>query len=286
MKQLIITADDFGLCTETNQAVIQACEKGVLTCASLMVSGRAAKEAVWMAKQNPALKVGLHLVLADGLSVLPAHEIPALVDTSKQFSRHIVLSGIRRFFSKEHKRQIAKECEAQIRSFLDTGLEMDHLNSHNHLHIHPAILDIVLPLARKYGIKAIRLPFQKRPPLRITPFVTAAAMSPWVRRLRIRLIQAGITFNRAIFGLHETGHMTEAAWMRIIPRIEDGLTEVYCHPAIRKTAALREAMPAYRNEDEFCALLSPRIREGLEDGRIIRTTFTEIGTRPASSLEN
>ena len=65
MKRLVVTADDFGLSLEVNEAVEQAHREGILTAASLMVSAPAAADAVARAKRLPSLRVGLHLVLVE-----------------------------------------------------------------------------------------------------------------------------------------------------------------------------------------------------------------------------
>jgi hopanoid biosynthesis associated protein HpnK len=277
MKRLIVTADDFGRCTEVNQAVIEAHRNGILTCASLMVGGEAADEAVKLARDHPSLKVGLHLTLVDGFSVLPQRQIPDLVDSGGRFSGRIVLSGIRYFFSRSLKAQMTMECEAQVRKIADTGLTIDHLNSHNHLHIHPGIREIILPLIRKYRIPAVRLPRPAGSGRNLKSTVMTAVMAPWVSGLQRRLIRDGISHNQEIFGLHETGAMVEAAWFGIIPRIRDGTTEVYCHPAVRRSTILRRQMPSYRNEEEFQALMNPAVREQLDRVNVIRTSFSALG---------
>ena len=208
-KKLIITADDFGLCPEVNEAVIGAHSKGILTCASLMISAKAAEEAVKLAKKTPTLKVGLHLVLVEGTSVLPKKEIPDLVDENQKFSNQIVASGFRYFFSEKLRKQIAKECEAQVKKFLASGLTIDHLNSHNHLHIHPTILDIVIRLAKQYEIPAIRVPWQGWRSLKPNQALMAVVMAPWVARTRAKLRKADIAFNDEVFGLFETGTLLE-----------------------------------------------------------------------------
>ncbi|HWI86985.1 MAG TPA: ChbG/HpnK family deacetylase, partial [Sphingomonas sp.] len=71
MKQLIVTADDFGVADAVNGAVEQAHRDGILTAASLMVSGAAAADAVTRARRLPKLGVGLHVVLVDGRPILP-----------------------------------------------------------------------------------------------------------------------------------------------------------------------------------------------------------------------
>ena len=68
MKQLIVNADDFGLSSGANRAIITAWQQGVLTSASLMVGGNGFEEAVALAKDNPGLQVGLHLTLVQGRS--------------------------------------------------------------------------------------------------------------------------------------------------------------------------------------------------------------------------
>lgn len=276
MKQLIITADDFGSSAEVNQAVIEAHRNGILTCASLMVGAEAADEAVRLVRKHPSLKVGIHLVLVDGFCVLPPKQIPDLVDAGGRFSGRIVLSGIRYFFSNSVKAQIAMECEAQIRKFIDTGLAFDHLNSHHHLHIHPGIRDIILPLIRKYRIPAVRLPRPARHPGSLEQAVMAGIMGPWILGLQRRLLRAGIPHNQEIFGLYESGAMEEASWLALIPRIRDGATEAYCHPAVHKSTAVREQMSSYRSVEEFEALLSPVVREQLDRWNVIRTSFAGL----------
>jgi predicted glycoside hydrolase/deacetylase ChbG (UPF0249 family) len=76
VKNLIITADDFGAAVEVNQAVELAHRDGILSAASLMVSGAAANDGVQRARTMPQLRVGLHLVLVDGKPVLPAGSVP------------------------------------------------------------------------------------------------------------------------------------------------------------------------------------------------------------------
>ncbi len=276
MKRVIVTADDFGVCPEVNRAVIQAHREGILTCASLMVGADAADEAVRLARENPTLKVGLHLVLVDGYSLLPKEEIPDLVDDAGRFAGEAVVSGMRYFFSRRVRRQIQRECEAQIQGFLATGLAMDHLNSHWHLHIHPAICDILLPLVKAYRIPAVRLPWQGLRTLTRRQCVTAAVMFPWVIRLRRKLEKNAVAYNRELFGLYETGAMNRQSWLRSIPKLRSGVTEFYCHPAVRETSFLRQAAPSYDHAGELEALVSPEVRAALAREGAVFTRFGDL----------
>src|SRR5207247_10485042 len=156
-RRLIINADDFGRSHSINQAVVRAHRDGILTTASLMVNGKAADEAVELARQNPRLGVGLHLSLVCGTSALPPGDIPALVNAGGNFSNHSVASGIRYFFRPELRPQLEREIEAQFERFRATGLPLDHVNGHLHFHLHPVVFGILMGRARDWGITRFRL---------------------------------------------------------------------------------------------------------------------------------
>jgi hopanoid biosynthesis associated protein HpnK len=244
-----------------------------------MVGAGAMEEAVSLAKAHPSLKVGLHLVLVDGASVLPKREIPDLVDDTGRFAGEAVASGMRYFFSKRVQRQIEREIEAQIEAFLATGLDMDHLNSHWHLHIHPSLCDILLPLVKRYRIPAVRLPWQGLRTLTRRQSVTAAVMYPWVMRLRRKLKRNAIAHNDELFGLYETGSMDRRSWLRLIPKIRPGVTEIYCHPAAGETSFLQQAAPSYHHVAERAALLSPDVKAALAGEKTWRICFADLQER-------
>src|ERR1700676_1854900 len=114
VKSLIVNGDDFGYSREVNAGIIRAHREGILTSASLMVAEPARDEAVALAKENPALDVGLHLVVCMGRSVLPASEIAPVVDELGRFSNKPVLSGLKYFFTPGIRTKLIAECRAQI----------------------------------------------------------------------------------------------------------------------------------------------------------------------------
>lgn len=274
MRRVIVTADDFGRSPEINRAIIEAHQNGILTCASLMVSGPAADEAVALAKANPTLKVGLHLVLVDGFAVLGRDAIPDLVDSNRRFAVSPASVGMRIFFSRSTAQQATNECEAQVQKFLSTGLHMDHLNSHHHFHIHPTISKIVVELAINYAIPAVRLPKQGLRKVTNKTAAMAAIMFPWVLVLKLRLQKAGIAHNREIFGLYETGAMTKENWLRLIPALKPGVTEIFCHPSVGNPAGGPAQLSGDRSFEEYKALLSKEIKELLAHENVILTGFS------------
>jgi hopanoid biosynthesis associated protein HpnK len=266
VKRLVVTADDFGLSADVNAAVRRAYRDGILTCASLMMGAPASDDAVATARAE-RIPVGLHLTLVDGRPVLPPERVPDLVDPRGAFRPGLGGPAVRLAWSARARRQARAESQAQLDAFLATGLALDHVNAHHHFHLHPTVLEIVVDLARRGGAP-VRVPLEPgAPPSRHA--LLAAAMVPWAVRARRRLRRAGIVTNDALFGLHDTGTMTEAAWLRTVPRITPGLTEVYCHPATCTPTASAGASPA----EELAALLSPVVRAALDRAGIRRTSF-------------
>ena len=272
MRRLVVTADDFGLSPAVNEAVRRAHRDGILTCASLMMGAPAAADAVAIAKAD-GLPVGLHLTLVDGRPVLPPERVPDLVDAQGAFRPGLGRLAVRLAVSTRARQQARAECEAQMEALLSTGLPLDHVNAHHHFHLHPSLLSIVVQLARRYRPVAVRVPWEAAvPPYRQA--LLGATMAPWALRARRRLRGAGIVTNDALFGLYDTGALTEAAWLPIVPKIAPGLTEIYCHPALRPSTSPDEAL-APSSGDDLAALLSPAVRAALDRAGIRLTSFAE-----------
>lgn len=283
-RRVVFTADDFGLDEAINEAVERAHRDGVLTSASLMVTAPAAADAIARAKRLPGLAVGLHLVLVQGKPALPPREIAALVGNGDAFLDSPAEAGLRYFFRPGARAALAAEIRAQFEAFRATGLPLDHVDGHTHLHIHPTIFSLLLAIGRDYGVKAMRVPYE-RPlasyraaghgaALRVA---TGAVLKPWATRMRARLSRADIASNDAIVGLYDTGAMTETLVLRHLANLRDEtVTEFYFHPATRRTDALARCMPDYRLVDEFDALTSARVREALRRLDIVPVAFRDL----------
>ncbi|PRY01136.1 hopanoid biosynthesis-associated protein HpnK [Paraburkholderia sp. BL25I1N1] len=249
-RALIVTADDFGLHARVNLAVERAHRDGVLSAASLMIGAPAASDAVARARALPRLRVGLHLVLADGDPLAPRAAIAALLDEHGRFGDNMVRDGVRFFFLPHVRKQLAREIRAQFDAFAQTGLTLDHVNTHKHFHLHPTVLGLILEIGREYGMKAMRLPFEANAPL---------WLRPWIARVKARLDRAGIAHNDYVVGIADSGRMDEAAWLAALADLPHGVGEIYCHPAVAGEQVLSDGMKMYRHEDELRALLSPKV---------------------------
>jgi hopanoid biosynthesis associated protein HpnK len=267
-RALIVTADDFGLHPRVNAGIERAHREGVLKAASLMVGAPAAQDAVARALALPSLRVGLHLVLADGPALLPAGQIRALVGPDGRFGDAMVRDGFRFFFLPAVRRALAREIRAQFEAFARTGLPLDHVNAHKHFHLHPTVLSLVLSIGRDFGLRAVRLPFEANAPW---------WLKPWIALMRGRLARAGIAHNDYVVGIEHTGGMDEAAMLDALARMPaDGVGEIYCHPAEAGEGPITASMRAYRHVDELDALLSPRVAEAIVNAGLVCGGFADV----------
>jgi hopanoid biosynthesis associated protein HpnK len=225
-----------------------------------MVGAPAAADAVARARRLPDLRVGLHLVLVDGFPTLPCAEISGLVRRDGRFDTNLGRAGIRFFTLPGVRRQLAIEIRAQFEAFRATGLLLDHVNAHKHMHLHPTVARAIMEIGRDYGMAAVRVPFEPVEPLRSAfpdEHHSAPLYRPWIEWLRRRLRRAGLFVNDSLFGLAWTGGMVEGRLLRLLPHLPRGVSEIYFHPATVRSAALSATMPGYCHKEELAALLSP-----------------------------
>ena len=262
MSYLIINADDFGFSDDVNTAIIQAHEEGILTSTSLMVTGDAAQNAIALAKNHPRLAVGLHLVLVCGKSVLPPAQIPHLVDSQGNFSDNPTQAGLNYQFNQATRAELRLEIAAQLEKFRDSGLNLSHVDGHLHLHVHPVILNILTEFAGEFQIKFIRLPSEEltknlkidRRNLLIK--IVWSIVFGQLRNYGESLLKAhNIKFADRVYGLLQTGNVSEEYLLSLIPQIEAELVEIYAHPTSVNTKINNSG------EIELKALLSERVRE-------------------------
>ena len=254
-RRLVVNADDFGRSHSINAAVDRAQREGILTTASLMVNEVATEEAVQLARANPGLGVGLHLTLVCGHSALTAAEIPGLLQGDESFSNNPVSAALRYFFNRDLRAELRAEIHAQFEKFRSTGLPLDHVNGHLHLHLHPTVFRILMENASAWNITHLRLTCE--------PFWLDARLAKghWFYRAshafihrvlsgcaRPRLVEKSIRHTPRVFGLLQNGRVDEAYVSKLLPALPEGDSELYSHPSLDQ----------FKNE--FDALISPRLK--------------------------
>lgn len=213
MTPLILTADDFGRSEAVNHAIAAWARAGVLTQTSLMVNEPAAEAAIRLAREEfPSVKIGLHLTLCDGLA-----------SDGSRLTATPAGAGMKYAFWPRARARLRKEIAAQFQRFVDLGLRPSYWDGHTHLHLHPVVMDIALPIAAKIGFRSTRLVREPGPP----------ALIPWIfqqlsKRATPKLKASGIGYVDAVFGLRNTGKMSAQDFEQAIAY--QGTREIYFHP--------------------------------------------------------
>ena len=159
MKQLIVNADDFGLHPLINAGIIKGHQEGFITSTSLMPSAPCWQEAVRLAKENPRLGIGVHLTLVGGVpSVLPKEKVSSLLDDDGLFLPDSVAFAKRYYSGAVKRSELEAELRAQLERALSCGVNITHIDSHQHTHVLPGINSLVLKLSNEYNIIRVRIP--------------------------------------------------------------------------------------------------------------------------------
>jgi hopanoid biosynthesis associated protein HpnK len=281
--RVIFSADDFGMSLPVNEAVERAHTYGVLTTTSLMVAGDAAADALVRARRLPNLHVGLHLALVhERPSAAPA-DIPLLVDAGGRFPVDLAAAGVRWFFLPGIRAQLEREIRAQFAAFAATGLRLDHVNAHAHMHFHPTVYGIVLRVARDYGSPPIRIPREPfGPSWRATHdnargrLANALLLAPLFFLMRVRARRAGISNNDFVFGLNDTGAMRAPRVRALLDNLPPGVSEMYFHVATEPWPGMDPGLRSYALRDELDALMDAGVIERVRSGAVESTTYAGL----------
>ncbi len=224
-----------------------------------MVAAPAAADAIARAKRLPDLRVGLHLVLVDGDSLLGHARLPTITEPDGRFGRDQVKRGFRYFLSFAARRELESEIRAQFRAFMATGLTLHHADAHKHMHMHPTVAELMMQVGVEHGLRRIRIPAEPPAVLKAcgeTPGAGAYALFAWSRVLRRMARAKGLTSPDQVFGIYWSGGMTEARLRRLLTHLPPGSTEIYFHPATKRDQTLQSLMPNYHHVEEFETILS------------------------------
>jgi len=280
-RRLIINGDDFGASREVNEAVILAHRRGILTSASLMVSGQAFEHAVMLAKENPRLAVGLHVTCADGRPVLSPSEIPHVAGKNGTFPSDPAMAGLQYFFCPSARKDLFNEIAAQFEKFSQSGLVFSHVDGHCHLHVHPVVLDAVVELSERYRIKRVRVPadsFFSALPFLGSPLLAAGyalVFKVLTGRMKRKLRRRGFIFPQRVYGNLLTGNMSIEYVLSLLDSLPQGTSEIYFHPAIPCSPSTCDASQLQQFR-ELSILIDPFVRSKIERLGIIPSTYFDL----------
>jgi hopanoid biosynthesis associated protein HpnK len=280
-RRIIINADDFGLCEGVNQAVAQAHSDGVLTSATIMTNMPYAGEAAEIAKEMPALGVGVHLNLTEGSPISKETCLDCLLDADGQFTCSLIKLSLLSLAGHKVREAIRTELAAQIQWVIDRGLKPTHLDSHKHIHAFPALFSVICQLAGQFGIRAVRWPFEPKELSRIPWPLTSEDGRVRAQKVRFmarinRLQNRDFLKNDTLLGIAHTGKI-DANFFKAVALYNSAKTaEVMTHPGFVDGLDPEKTRLIHQRKVELDALCSEKTRQYFEDAGIELVNYGQL----------
>jgi chitin disaccharide deacetylase len=232
MITIIVNADDFGYSRGVNYGILDSHLNGIVNSTSLMMNMFGTDHAIELAKKNPSLQVGIHLVLTCGKPLL--QDVPSLVDTNGNFKRLSRLKGNMDISLSD----LEREWSAQIEKFLASGLNLTHIDSHHHVHTFNEFLPVIQKLANKFQL-----------PVRTNGYERIEGVEAFSDVCLVDFYGDGVTSN----------------YFQLLPeRVKKGQkVEVMCHPAYLDSYLLSGSSYTHDRLKEIDVLTTVKLPEGV-----------------------
>ena len=276
--RLIVHADDFGLSEAVNRGVVAAHRDGILTSASLMVTGDAFEHAAVLARENPSLDVGVHLTLTEHQPLMDAAAVPSLVGEGGRFLPHAIAFGRRYLKGRIELTEVRAELDAQIRRAAAAGLPISHLDGHQHVHMLPGVAHVVAELAERHGIRAVRHPAERLRAymLRDLRGIRRVAEKSLVELLCALSPLRALKRTDDFVGFYFGGRLTEQNLVTVLERVgTTGTTELMCHPGENDPASPYRHW-GYAWAAEVAALSSVRVKDLLRARGLTLISYRDV----------
>ncbi len=234
-----MNADDFGLASGMNRGIMESVGGGYVSSVSLCVNGRAFEEALALIRKNPRLDIGLHIVLVGERPVSEPELIKSLVDRGGNFHKDAFIFLGRYLLRRINAQEIESEICAQFQKAREAGLNISHVDSHQHLHMLPGILDIIIRMCKRYRVSFIRTP--RCPVVRHWRFArkkkifAQLGLNILAALARNKINASGLRTVDVTSGTLYSGALNEERFSAFVSSLEDGIAEIICHPAFVDT---------------------------------------------------
>ena len=277
--RLILNADDLAQSSGINEGIFLAHRDGILTSASIMATGHAFEHALSLCRINPSLDLGIHLALVEEQPLSAPDSIPSLIsDSGRMHSDHVTFVS-RYYRGKIDLNEVRIELDTQIQRVLSSKLAISHINGHQHLHMLPGILAVVIELARKYGVQALRIPRERcraymlreahRTPGRLMQLLALNSLCATTK------VNNLITTDHFV-GFFYGGRMNSEHLKKVIRHLpSEGTCELMCHPGVEVDPSSK-ILGGYDRRPDLEALLDPEVTRIMQDAGIEPISYREL----------
>jgi predicted glycoside hydrolase/deacetylase ChbG (UPF0249 family) len=273
-KKLVVNADDFGLSHAINAGILRSHLEGIVTSTSLVAAGSAFDEAVVQARLNPALGVGVHLTLVEESAV--SSKIPTLAPRGVLPKTYgALIKGLST--GRIRLLDIEKEFRAQIEKCLAAGLDLTHVDSHQHTHAWPLIFARAVRVANDYKIRGIRIPrgWPSFRDLSADRFLAKCVLALAGQFDASFFSRGACVTTQRFAGLFESGRLIEASLLQLLGEVQPGTTELMCHPGCNDPSGKYAKWNA-RRQTEMASLTSQSVKQAIRDLGIELISYRQL----------
>jgi predicted glycoside hydrolase/deacetylase ChbG (UPF0249 family) len=270
--RLIINADDLGAGDPTDRGIIEAFTNGIVSSASLLANGPSFESAIEMVRAT-GLPIGIHLNLSEGYAL--TGPIRGLTDQEGQFlgkklSRQQFLSG--QFDASNAKNEMI----AQINKVKQTGLQPDHLDTHQHCGLFPSITPALIAAATESKIDRMRIPLPIRPISEALPSPLSDEMLLYQQlapAMLTALKNTRITTPDGLLGMSLLNRLDEQSLDKLLNDLQPGTWELMVHPGYFDP---QRDFSGREREQELTSLTSKKIQTLIQNQQINLINFREL----------
>lgn len=278
LRRLIINADDLGVSPQRSHGIFQCAEFGIVTSVSLLANGSDSDAAGRRARER-GVSVGLHLNLTEEYPRSAQEHVYTLVDANGCFFGRERLRTLLDQGEVE-KTHLEREVRAQVEWILDTYGAPTHVDGHHHVHVHPAVAAVLIPVMDRYGIRSVRIPCEEPLP----PFGYEISDDQLARTCATN---AAATIARALYaaegigstdhfrGLTLAGNASLKNLRHILSRLPEGTTELMVHPGSAAAYGTPFDLDPQR-QTELRMLTDESIPLAIAERKIERISFADL----------
>lgn len=255
--KITITADDFGLSDQIDEAICDLVSKGILNKVSVLTTVGSLREKVnTLRNLNPHIELAIHLNITDGRPLSPSGKISTLVRSTNDFygGRHYLIAVLLQM-GKISSNDVRTEWEMQISRMQELGVDISEINSHGHLHLHPALNHTICGLVEKSRIQKVRY---------IHSFCgfKAACYSILSKSLFKKVNPTAKMPRKLTLGIGREGSFDMNEFIRVVTKNEFDEVELITHPAVQGCPYQKKW--GWKNPSDYSLLLSSQIKKILE----------------------
>lgn len=278
MKQLIVAADDFGLTKSVNEGIVRSLEEGIVTSVNFLPSGEAFDDALRLARDIGLDEAGAHLALTETRCVSSPSGVRSLTDAAGNFHKGHARFILRFISGGISLDEVYLEWRAQLDKAIATGIRVTNLSTHEHIHMIPALLGVLLKLAKERGISAVRYPHADRSYRRagFRTLYKRAVLSYFEGRTGRMIGASGKISPGHFLGFLDSGAITEKVLLNIIDNLNEGTTELVCHPGFIGPEVVEKYTFHKNCEEELFALTSRRVKKRADEKHIGLISYAEF----------